>query len=73
MKGIFCLLLASAGFFPLVAIPAWAQQEQPANPEALQTEIDWEKDFQAARQSAATEKKLVLQFLMLGDLTDPKC
>ena len=35
--------------------------------------IDWQKDLEGARKLASQQKKLVLQFLMLGDLTDPDC
>ncbi len=35
--------------------------------------IPWLPDLAAAQKAAREQKKLVLQFLMLGDLDDPKC
>jgi hypothetical protein len=35
--------------------------------------IAWAEDLAAAQKRAKDEKKLVLQFLMLGDLDDPHC
>jgi hypothetical protein len=35
--------------------------------------IAWVKDLATAQRLARSQKKLVMQFLMLGDLTDPHC
>lgn len=35
--------------------------------------IRWEKDLDAARAAAAKEGKLVLRFVLLGDLTAEDC
>jgi hypothetical protein len=36
-------------------------------------QIAWVKDLPAAQKLARARHKLVLQFLMLGDLPDPHC
>jgi len=48
----------------------WAQP--PGSPTAGQP-IAWIKDLATAQRQAQSQKKLVLQFLMLGDLPDPHC
>jgi hypothetical protein len=35
--------------------------------------IAWVKDLATAQKLARAQKKLVMQFLMLGDLPDPHC
>ncbi len=40
---------------------------------AARNQISWVKDLATAQQRARTHHKLVLQFLMLGDLSDPHC
>ena len=54
----------------LLACNAWAlQSSQPAK----SNQIAWVKDAATAQKLAAAHKKLVMQFLMLGDLPDPNC
>jgi hypothetical protein len=48
----------------------WAQ---PSGTSTGGNKIAWVKGLAMAQKSAQSQKKLVLQFLMLGDLTDPHC
>ena len=49
---------------------AWGQQSgRPAK----SNQIAWVKDAATAQKLAQAQKKLVMQFLMLGDLPDPNC
>jgi hypothetical protein len=57
------ILLLFAGIGPGQAI------EKPAR----RGQIVWVKDLGTAQRLARAQKKLVLEFLMLGDLTDPNC
>ena len=49
---------------------AWAQQSSRP---AKSNQIAWVKDGATAQKLAQGQKKLVMQFLMLGDLPDPNC
>jgi hypothetical protein len=46
---------------------------QPSRIPASGRQIAWVKDLATAQRQAQSQKKLVLQFLMLGDLPDPHC
>jgi hypothetical protein len=48
----------------------WAQ---PSSSPGGAHEIAWVKDLTTAQRLAQAQKKLVLEFLMLGDLLDPHC
>lgn len=46
---------------------------QPPRSAARAARIAWVKDLATAQKQARSQQNLVLQFLMLGDLTDPHC
>lgn len=48
----------------------WAQPSRSPTPGK---QIAWVKDLATAEQQARSQHKLVVQFLMLGDLPDPQC
>lgn len=61
-------LMTFAGVFTLATIGA------PAHVSAGAPEhIHWVKTLGIAERQATAHKKLVLEFLLLGDLTDPHC
>lgn len=45
----------------------------PSGRPAVNSSIAWIKDLATAQKLARSRHKLVLQFLMLGDLPDPHC
>ena len=61
---------AGIGMGLLCAGIVWAQ---PSISHTSGKQIAWVKDLASAQRQAQSQKKLVLQFLMLGDLPDPHC
>ena len=69
-RGSMKKITAGVGVGLLCAGIVWAQPSSSPTPGK---QIAWVKDLATAQRQAQSQKKLVLQFLMLGDLPDPHC
>ena len=69
-RGSMKKITAGVGVGLLCAGLVWAQPSSSPTPGK---QIAWVKDLATAQRQAQSQKKLVLQFLMLGDLPDPHC
>ena len=61
---------AGVGIGLLCAGIVWAHPSRSHTPGK---QIAWVKELATAQRQAQSQKKLVLQFLMLGDLPNPHC
>jgi hypothetical protein len=62
-----------SGWIALGLLCAGIVGAQPSRNPSYSKRIAWVKDLATAQRQARSQKKLVLQFLMLGDLPDPHC